>query len=420
LDAIYKSAFETYEQKLAAIKQLNIPAKALELPDWDKTPAVVMNDIPFPEINLDPKSYEEYIKTASSVFNEYKEILRSNVNLNIYVSTVYYYNTEKSELKIPFVFATLEAIAMAKTEDGDDCQADLEITVKIPSELPAIEDFKKQCRELAEKLLEELRAPKLEEAYAGPVLFEDLAVVHTFYSSFFIDENSLIAERKPFSAQGFSYGGNRLEEMIDKRITAKEITIDDLTGTPKYNGEKLLGYTPVDAQAVIPPAKLTLVENGILKTLLNDRVPTEKVPHSTGHSLFTPGAGSTTNTGVIRMSDTRMKSKEELRKELFQLAKEEGYNYAYIVRDIAGGMPLELYKVNIENGTEKRIRSAVITDIDFQSFKKIRAVSDKEMIYNGIVGNLISIIVPDTILFEELQIQSDRIENFRKPPLVGQ
>jgi predicted Zn-dependent protease len=418
LDAIYKSAVETYEQKLAAIKHLNIPAKDLELPDWDQTPTVAMNNIPEPEVNLDPKAYEEYVKAASAVFNDYGDILKSNVTLSAYASTIYFYNTEKSEYKFPFVFASLEAVATAKTEDGEDRQADLDITVRTPKDLPSIEDFKKRCREMAGKLMEEIKAPKLEEAYTGPVLFENQAVVRTFYSNFFYGDNSLIAERKPFSAEGYSYGGNRMEEMIDKRITAKEISIDDLTGTPEYNGVKLLGYTPIDAQAVIPPAKLTLVENGILKILLNDRVPTAKVRHSNGHSLFAPGSASLTNTGVVRLSDTRMKSKEELRSELFRLAKEEGYSYAYIVKNIAGSTPLELYQVNISDGTEKRVRSATITDLDFQSFKKIHAVSDKEMIYNGIANNLISVIVPDAILFEELQIQSDRVDNFKKPPLV--
>jgi len=420
LDAIYKSAVETYDQKLAAIKQLNIPAKNLELPDWDQAPTLVKNDTIIPQINLDSKKYEEYVKAASSAFNEYKDVLKSNVSLNVYASTVYFYNTEKSEYKLPYVFASLGAVAMAKTEEGEDLQEDLDITVGNPDDLPSIDDIKKQCRELAEKLLEEAKAPKLDEAYSGPVLFEGLAVVRTFYSNFFYGDNSLIAERKPFSAQGYAYGGNRMEEMIDKRITSKEINIDDLTGTPEYNGVKLLGYSPFDAQAVATPAKLTLVENGILKTLLNDRVPTAKVPHSNGHSLLVPGAGATTGAGVVRMSDTRMESKDELRKELFRLAKNEGYDYAYIVRNIAGSTPLELYRVNMSDGTEQRVRSATITDLDFQSFKKISAVSDKEMIYNGITNNLISIIVPDAILFEELQIQSDRVDNYRKPPLVGQ
>jgi len=420
LDAIYKSAVENYEQKRAAIKQLNIPAKDLELPDWDKTPAVVMDTAPFPKVNLDPKTYEEYVEAASSVFNDYKDILKSNVTLSIYVATNYFYNTEKSELKLPAIFASLDVAALAKTEEGEDQQADLNLTVGHPNDLPPVEDFKKQCKEVADNLMEKIRAPKLQEAYSGPVLFEGLAVVRTFYSSFFYGDNSLIAQRKPFSAEGYSYGGNRLEEMIDKRITAKEITIEDLTGTPEYKGVKLLGYAPVDAQAVVPPAKLTLVENGILKTLLSDRVPTAKVPHSNGHSMFTPGAASMTNTGVVRMSSTQMKSKEELRSELFRLAKDEGYSYAYIVRNISDTTPLELYRVNIADGTEVRVRAATITNLDYQSFKRINAVSDKEMIYNGIAGNLLSVIVPDAILFEELQIQSDRVDNFRKPPVVGQ
>jgi len=420
LDAIYKSAVENYEQKLAAIKQLNIPAKDLELPDWDQTPTVVMDSIPFPNINLDPKTYEEYVKAASSVFNDYKDILKSNVTLSIYAATNYFYNTEKSELRLPHVFASLDVAALAKTEEGEDQRADLNVTAGSPDDLPPIEDFKNQCKQVAENLMEKIRAPKLQEAYSGPVLFEDLAVVRTFYSNFFYGDNSLIAQRKPFSAEGYSYGGNRLEEMIDKRITAKEITIEDLTGTPEYNGVKLLGYIPVDAQAVVPPAKLTLVENGILKTLLNDRVPTAKVRHSNGHSIFTPGAASLTNTGVVRMINTQMKSREELRSELFRLAKEEGYSYAYIIRNISESTPLELYRVNIADGKEERVRSATITNLDYQSFKRINAVSDKEMIYNGIAGNLISIIVPDAILFEELQIQSDRVDNFRKPPVVEQ
>ncbi|MDR3217712.1 MAG: hypothetical protein LBU22_01815 [Dysgonamonadaceae bacterium] len=422
LDAIYKSAAETYEQKLSAIKQLNIPEKDLELPDWDKTPVVVMNDIPAPEVNLEREVYEEYAKAASAVFNDYKEIFNSNVSLHIYKALIYFYNTEKSEYRLPFVFASLEASAQVKTEEGEDLQASCDFTFPHPKDFPTVEAFKKTCKDLAEKLLEEMKAPKLIEAYAGPVLYENLAVVRTFYSNFFHGENSLIAQRKPLTSQGFSYGGNGLEEMIDKRITAKEITIEDLTGTPEYKGVGLLGYTPIDAQAVVPPARLTLVENGILKTLLNDRVPTPKVPHSNGHALYTSGIGAYTNTGVVRMSDTRTKPKEELRKELLRIAKEEGYEYAYIVRDAAssGTVPLELYQVSVADGAEKRVRSAKVNNMDASAFKKIVAVSDNELIYNGNAGNLISVIVPDAILFEEVRIQSNRVDNFRKPPLVRQ
>lgn len=421
LDAVYKSAAETYEQKMAAIKQLNIPEKDLELPDWDKTPVVVMTDIPAPEINPDKSKLEAYVKEASAIFNDYRDILTSNVSVHVYNGQIYFYNTEGSTFKYPMYFTTLDINVYAKTAEGEDLDNTFNLTFSRPEELPSIAVLKEKCREVAKKLLEEVNAPKLTESYSGPVLFEDLAVVRTFYSNFFSGDLSLIAQRKPLTAQGYSYGGNGLEEMMNKRITAREISIIDMTGTPEYKGTKLMGYIPIDAQAVVPPAQLTLVENGILKTLLSDRVPTPKVPHSNGHSLFSAGGGGSTSTGVVRMIDSRQKTREELRNELFERAKEEGYDYAYIVRNVVGmgAYPTELYKVNLKDGSEERVRSTVINKMDSQVFKNIVAVSDKEYIYNGITGNPVSIIVPDAILFEELQIQSDRVDNYKKPPLVA-
>ncbi|MDR0686300.1 MAG: hypothetical protein LBF79_02415 [Dysgonamonadaceae bacterium] len=418
LDAIYKNAAETYEQKLSAIEQLNIPAKDLDLPDWDRTPTVVMNNIPVTGDNkFDRGTLERYTTEVSSAFTGYKDILDSKVSLFVSQGLLYYYNTEKSSYRMPYFSVTVFVSARTQTDEGEDFSEHFDFTFGSISELPEIGVMKERCRDFAERLLEESRAPKIDETYTGPVLFEGRAVATAFYSNF---AGSLVATRRPFSASGYSYGGNSLEEMIGKRITAKEITIEDLTGTPEYNGTRLFGYTPIDAQAVVPPAKLTLVEDGILKTLLNGRVPTEKVPHSNGHALFVGGGSGSASSGVIRMSDTRTRSEEELRRELFRSAREEGYDYAYIVRNTqgGGGHPRELYRVGISDGKEERIRSAVINDFDIRVFKKIIAVSDSEVIFNGFNGDKLSVIVPGGILFEDLQVRSDRVDNLRKPPLV--
>lgn len=421
LDAIYKNAAETYEQKLSAIKQLNIPQSELELPDWDKTPVVKMNDLAQRNIDFNRSKYEAYAKEASKVFSDYPEIIHSGVNLQIYSATMYFYNTEGSEYKLPISFASLDVSAYTKTEEGENIAANFEFTFADPKELPEIEELKKKSAELAQKLMLKKESPKINESYAGPVLYEGLAVVETFYSNFFAGDISLIAQRKPLNANGYSYGGNSLEEMMDKRVTAREITIEDMTGTSEYNGQKLIGYTPVDAQGVVPPEKLVLVEKGILKTLLNDRVPTPKVPHSNGHALYANGVSSYTSPGVIRMQDTRMKSKQELRAELLERAKEEGYDYAYIVRETMGGgsVPLDIYKVDINTGKEQLLRSAKVNNMNSQVFKKIIAVSDSEMIYNTSAGNLVTVIVPDAILFEELEIQKEMVDNYQKPPIVS-
>jgi hypothetical protein len=129
---------------------------------------------------------------------------------------------------------------------------------------------------------------------------------------------------------------------------------------------------------------------------------------------------SSVNAGVVRLSDTRTKSYADLKQNLLERAKEEGYEYAYIVRDVegSGAYPTELYQVKVADGSEKRVRSAIINNVDSQIFKKIVAVADEEFIYNTLGGNLLTIITPKAVLFEEMQIQSDRVDNFKKAPLV--
>ncbi len=422
LDAIYKRATETYEQKISTIKQLNIPASDLELPDWDKTPMVQLSNLPEPDFDFNKEQYEQYAREISAVFNDYKDIINSEVSLQIEKSSIYFYNTEKSEYRLPHSHAYIFVMAVAMTNDGERVGDGLEYIFSNPKDFPPLEKIQSDCRKLAEKVLAKKESPIINEAYTGPVLFENKAVMETFFSNFFGEMNSLIAKRKPLSSSGYAYGGNSIEEMMNKRITAKEISIEDLTGAKEYNGIPLVGYTPVDAQGVIPSEKLVLVENGILKTLLSDRVPTQKVPHSNGHSLFGLSLNARTGTGNARMSDTRKKPNEELRRQLFDKAKEEGYDYTYIVKQTTGGgsTPTELYRINIKDGSEQLIRSATVNNMDDQVFKKIIAVSDKETIHNTIFYGLTSIIAPEAILFEEMSIQKDMLDNYKKPPIVPQ
>lgn len=419
LDAIYKRAAETYEQKISVMKQLNIPKSDLEIHDWDKTPVARLQDLPDVKINFDKANYEAYAKKISAVFNEYKDIISSNVAIQIGKTTVYFYNTENSEYKLPRSHALITVTAVAMTEEGERVGKQKEYVFTLPQDFPSEESMIADCKALAKEVIEMKKAPVINESYTGPVLFEDAAVMETFYSNFMGGSNSLVAYRKPISPSGYSYGGNALEEMLDKRITAREITIEDLTGSKEYKGVPLYGYTPVDAEGVVPAEKLTLVENGFLRTLLNDRVPTRNISHSNGHALFGINLSVRTGTGAIRLQDTRTKSEAELKKQLFEKAKEEGYDYAYLVRRTArgGSIPLELFRVK-PDGSEQLVRSARMNNMDDQIFKKILAVSDKEKVHHAIFSGITSIIVPEAILFEEISIQKDLIDNYQRPPIV--
>jgi predicted Zn-dependent protease len=426
LDSKYKSAAENYEQKQSSLKNLNIPQKERDLPDWDIVPKVQYILPSNPDNSIDRKFYEQFAEATSSVFNEYPELFDSNLRMRVLDGKNYFANTENSEYQTPYFYISLSAAVHIQTSEGEDINRDLTLAYGSRKDLPSAEEIRAKFKILAEKTIEEAKAEKVEEAYTGPVLFENEGVWRSFYIFLITDLN---AARRPLTPSGlkkdneYGYSENRgIEDLVGKRIASKGLYIEDLTGTRVYGGEKLIGFVPVDAQGVVPPERLPLVENGILKNLLNDRIPTHKAPHSNGHSLITNnGYGETVATGVFRISDTIAKPKAELKSDLLRLASEEGYDYAYIVRNYLGSSDLEIYRVSVADGKETRVRAATLSDFDRSSFRKILAVSDKEQIYNGITNNglLFSAIAPDAILFEDLQITAKRDMELGKAPVVA-
>jgi hypothetical protein len=109
-------------------------------------------------------------------------------------------------------------------------------------------------------------------------------------------------------------------------------------------------------------------------------------------------------------------------KKLLNVAKEEDFDYAYIVRNRQRqGNFCEVYRVNVSDGHEELVRGVVFPDLNMKSFKRILGASDTEYFYHTYnFGTLSSFVVPDAILFEELEITPDNNINFEKPYIVPQ
>jgi len=418
LDPMYKMAAEAYEQKQSALKNLNLPQWELDLPDFDKAPTVNINTVDNNVKNKnDRKFYENYVKAVSSVFNEYKDLTDNNFRLHLNDGKNYFCNTEKTTAVVPDYYINMTIDVKALTSENEDVTENIVYTVRSEKELPSVAEMKNRCRALAEKVLAAAKAPKIEEAYIGPVLFEDAGVWQIVSEEF---TYGLTSNRGMiYNMRGWRdyVAGSEIDDLLGKRVAAKGVKIEDLSGSKEYKGVKLYGYRPIDNQGVVPAEKLTLVENGLLKKLLNDRVPTRAAPHSTGHY-----GGSR----VIRLSDTVQMSRQELKNELLRLARDEGNDYAYIIRkykredNYEGNRyvvlwDIEIYRIDLD-GNETRVRSAAMPDFRMKDFKKIVAVSDKEQIYNG--RDYKSVISPDAILFKDLQIEVNKKEDAKLPIIV--
>ena len=475
-DKCFKDAAEIYERKISAIKQQNLPEEEAELEDFCEIKTVDL-DIPAVTFDLDKHKWENTATELSAIFKDYSEIFSSNVSIFLYQAEIYFLNTEGTETKYPVTLTAIRVNAHTQAEDGEPLFDHLLYYALTPADLPSLKKMKSEVQAMADRLIAIRNAPVFDDSYSGPVLFEDQAVAELFYQTLFSSTAGLSAVRKPVFSQPNMAAmvgqmlGKSLESKIDKKIISRDLTVKTAPKVKQFKGTKLIGSFEVDAEGVQPDDELILVENGILKTLLNGRTPTPKISSSNGHnriSLHLGGVTSEIGPGVISISSSEGISGKNLKDMLIETALEEDLEYAIIIRKmeslnsgiekeldtsvffsaLSGGgnkssatRPLYIYKVSLNDGKEELVRTTEIAGLSVKTLKKILGTSSEQFAYNTIIsknnggispfmfafssgdpwllnGSPSSFIVPDAILIEELDIQKEKRAVTMKLPAV--
>jgi predicted Zn-dependent protease len=415
LDGTYKNAAENYEAKVAAIARQNLEEEELNLPDFEQTIPVTMIIEP-QKLKMDRAYWEDFAKKSSEILKKYPEILNSSVSVTVRDYAVYVYNTENAKLVIPDSYYGINLSLYTVTEDGQELSDALSVENRALEQMPSLQAFIDTCESFVKYFIELKNAPVITEAYTGPVLFEGMAVAESLHSHFF--QSTLIANRKPVGG----WGGNNMEMMKDKKLVSRSLTVKSLSGTETYNGVKLNGYYPVDVEGVVPDKELVLVENGVLRNMLNGRTPTKKFHHSNGHTRMNFNAMSPRiSPGNVLFTSNDAYSPGDLKNKLLAAAKEEDLDYAYIVRRYRGYGLLSIYRIYVADGREELLRGATLPDFNIRSYKRTLGASNREFIYNTYAsGNFTTYIVPHALLFEELEVSRNNNITFKKPFVVPQ
>jgi hypothetical protein len=314
------------------------------------------------------------------------------------------------------------------------------------------------------------KAKAISEPYSGPILFEGEAAAEVFVQTFFTKTNGLNSVRKPavgneeiISLYPGKIKENSIEAMLNKKIISRDLSIEALPTLTTFQGTPLIGSSIVDAEGVKVPEKLVLVENGVLKSLLCGRIPTIKMKQSNGHSrpaLSNGGVETTTGPSVIKMTNNNPATsldKAKLKEMLIAAAKEEDLEYAYIVRKVVSNAAsienensisfygsekpkidlsktIQVYRVKVSDGNEELVSFAEVQGLNIKSFKRIKATSTQMQVYNTMVqpinGDLggwqfnltgipASFILPEGILFQELDLVKEKQGMAKNVPVVG-
>ncbi len=434
-DRVYKSAAQTYKNKITTLREKNITPEDLPFADFSRAPKI-KKYITGPEFNFNKTKYENISRELSSLFKSYPEIIYSDVSIILLHSDAYFINSEGTEIKLPLTSSTIAVSAQTMGDDSETLADQVLYYYRNPADFPDLDSMKQDVENMLNNLSVLRHAKVFDDTYSGPVLITDQAVAQLLAGSLFTGAGSLIAHREPLYSNpqmAIYYGQQSFsnESKIGKKILSKYISVKSLPKLNNFNGIDLTGSFEIDAEGVVPPEELVLVENGILKTLLNGRTPTKNIKKSNGHNRYAIIGNIITKQigpGVIRISSTDVKSKDELKIELINKAREEGLDYAIIIRPISRGInyrPVNIYKVSVDDGSEELLRSVNLKSITTNSLKRILGLSNNTIVYNTIIpedvgsglfnslksgsgianGLPVSLIVPDAILLEEIEME---------------
>jgi hypothetical protein len=414
-DKVYRDAAKHFENHKKTVKESGKTLEEIPHRSFAKMPAVQIISSDTTSV-FDCKKWEPIVKKLSAVFLKHPSVLNSSVTVQNLTGFKYIVTSEGTTVKIPVQLATYIAIAQARNSEGEFAIQQMRHMASTDDKLPNEDELSQEIEELAARIEEVQRLPKMDEVYNGPVLIIGSLAAETLAGAFFNGREGLVATDNIPKLKGLQFDNNvaSLETKVGKNITHASITIKAKPKLKEYQGTDLLGSFAVDGEGVVPPDEVLLVENGVLKAMLNNRTLTGANQAANGFS---------SGLGVIETTFSQKDTDQSLKDKLIAKAKEEGLDYAIIIRDeFSFGMGIvNAFKIHVKDGKEELTRNNVISRLNLKSFKNILGASARTQAVNLGQNNgpVASFILPESILFDDMEIQPFKMPTLKEEDYVS-
>jgi predicted Zn-dependent protease len=456
-DQAFKEAVETYSRKQAYLSSL---ARQSDINDFSKAEPV--HDIePLVMADWSNRNWEQEVRETSAALRAFPQINEGRVTYYLVFATEYLVTSEGTEIRTNRSFAAIESGMDALADDGMPINHFYATYAVRPADLPAPDAVRKSLNVTASELVALRSAPAAQD-YTGPVLFEARAAAPLLAQ---ILGPAVNGARPPVSftpvmEQLLSGLGGKSDWItrIGARVLPASVTVVDDPGAKEFKGTPLLGAYTVDDEGV-RAQKVTLVEDGVLKSELMSRRPGPDFDQSNGHgrAAFLSDAKPTMSNLFFTSKETM--SPADLKKKFLDECKEQKLQSCLVVREMdnptisllhqddfqsllasyGGGagtgdrLPLLIYRIYPEDGHEEIIRGARIIGLNSRAIRNISGIGNDDFAYNymqsqinGFAGTALgafgsaqnglpaSIVAP-SLLFEEVEVRGARGEPKRLP-----
>jgi predicted Zn-dependent protease len=438
-DRAYKSALENLAEKRALVKTQNIKDRPDDFSRADPNRHVGDRVT----LSVDREKWEGILRRLSAIFRDYPSVQTSSVSWSAGVSNQYFINSEGSRHRWGGGLVTMTVSAAVQADDGMRLADSVSIREPIDRGLPGEEALAEKVRALADSLSARAAAPDPED-YSGPVLFAGDAAGEFFHQ---LLVRGVSNPRIPlFDRSGGFPGmedlGQSLAQRVGSRILPKTFDVVDDPTLKEWEGRSLLGHYPVDDDGMAPQ-KVSLVEEGNLKTVFMSRIPTEEKSGSNGHGRGIGRVVGAPGNVIVKSKDAR--PEEELKKTLLDMCREEDLPYGIIVRkSISGGgrmgfpggfrggrrgrggfggrfgrggseSRLVATRVYVEDGREEPTRGLSFQELSDATLRDIVAAGETRHVYHVAASGAPASVVAPSVLVEELDLREPPPQSAKKP-----
>jgi predicted Zn-dependent protease len=378
----------------------------------------------------DLKDWAAKAKEVSKVFNNYPELLNSEVTFYEEASTKYLVNTEGTTLQHGAAQSRVSIVATTKADDGMELFRYEIFDARTPEGLPPVDALKQAAEKLAKDVTALRKAPVV-EPFTGPAILSGRAAGVFFHEIF---GHRIEGHRQKNEAEG-----NTFTKQVGKEILPRFISVYDDPTLEKLGQVDLGGFYMFDDEGV-KAQRVPVVESGILKNFLLSRSPLPNFPVSNGHGRKSPGFAAVGRQGNLLVQSNVTVPTAKLRQLLIAECKKQKKPFGLLFDDVSGGFtftgrgtpqafqitPIMVYRVYADGRPDELVRGVDLIGTPLTAFSKIIAASDTPEVFNGVCGAEsgwvpVSAISP-ALLLQQIEVQkkpkSSELKPILPPPIV--
>jgi TldD protein len=386
-DKAYKKAAERYI-KVKTDRAVTVD-EADQSADFTEAEAVHSAES-FTPPPVDLARWEEALKAASAVFDSYPDILQSDVTLTVNDAVEYLVTSEGTALEQPAASANLVVSARAKAPDGMELDRSESFELHSVAGLPGREALVAAAKSVAEDLVALRKAPVI-EPYGGPAILSGRAAAVFFHEVF--------GHRMEGQRQKDEEEGQTFTKKVGTPVLPDIVSVYDDPTLGQYRGMELNGFYRYDNEGVAA-RRVTVVEQGVLKSFLLSRSPVAGFAGSNGHGRGSVGNQPVARQGNLIVEASSAVGEAELRARLLEECRRQDKSYGLYFKDIVGGhtytgrssaqaylvSPVLVYRVFVDGRPDELVRGVNLIGTPLLALNAILAFGSDVGVFNGSCG----------------------------------